>query len=142
MARAPVFFRRMLLRMRRMFSALLPLLLLFSQLGQVAAQDRALVPEPIGTWRGELAQGEGQGAKALRLVLHIRQGAEDYTGTIDGFGPELRNLKLESLVLVEDVLSFQVPQVDGRFAGNFYGDSLRGTWTRGEESWSLIFFRD
>ena len=125
-----------------MFSALLPFLLIFPLLGAVAAQDRALDPEPIGTWRGELAQAEGAGARSLHLVLHIRQHADEFSGTLDGFGPELRNLKLESLVLVEDVLSFQVPQVDGRFAGNFYGDSLRGTWTRGEESWSLIFFRD
>jgi hypothetical protein len=142
MARALVFFRRMLHRMRRAFSALLPLLLLVSQPGSYAAEDRAVPPEPIGSWRGELEQGDGLRAIALQLVLYIRQGADGYSGTLDGLGPELRNLKIEGMVLVEDVLSFQVPQVDGRFAGNFYGDSLRGTWSRGEQSWPLIFFRE
>lgn len=115
--------------------------LLAPQFPAVAAEDRPTPPEPIGIWRGELEQGTGQ-SSLLQMVLHIRQGEAGYTATLDGLGGALRNLKLENLVLVEDVLSFQVPQVDGRFAGNFYGDSLRGTWTRGEESWPLIFFRD
>jgi hypothetical protein len=107
-----------------------------------AAEERPAPPEPLGTWRGELEQGNGPSATSVQLVLHIRQGEGGYAATLDGLGGTLRNLKLENLVLVEDVLSFQVPQAGGRFAGNFYGDSLRGTWTRGEESWPLIFFRD
>ena len=64
------------------------------------------------------------------------------TGTLDGLGGDLRRLTVANLILVEDVLSFQLPQVDTRFAGNFYGDSLRGTWSEGEVSRAVIFFRD
>lgn len=128
--------------MRHLLLALLlvPMLLARPQAG--AAEDTAEPPEPAGMWRGQLDPPEGLRAKPLQLVLHIRHGKEGYLATIDGLGPALRNLKVEGLILVEDVLSFQVPEVNGRFAGNFYGDSLRGTWTQGEEPRSLIFYRD
>lgn len=128
--------------MRHLLLALLlvPMLLARPQAG--AAEDTAEPPEPAGMWRGQLDPPEGLRAKPLQLVLHIRHGKEGYLATIDGLGPALRNLKVGGLILVEDVLSFQVPEVNGRFAGNFYGDSLRGTWTQGEEPRSLIFYRD
>jgi hypothetical protein len=117
--------------------------LLLPALATRAADDApAEPPEPAGMWRGELDPPEGLRAKPLQLVLHIRHGKEGYVATIDGLGPALRNLKVEGLILVEDVLSFQVPEVSARFAGNFYGDSLRGNWLQGEEPRSLIFYRD
>jgi hypothetical protein len=106
-----------------------------------AAEEERLQPDPVGTWRGELAGSTGDG-KSLQVVLRLRQDASGIIATIDGLGRELRNLKIESLSLIEDVLSFQVPQVQGRFAGNVYGDSIRGTWSQGDESRPLIFFRD
>ena len=128
--------------MRHLLLALLlvPMLLAGPQAG--AAEDTAEPPEPAGMWRGQLDPPEGLRAKPLQLVLHIRHGKEGYLATIDGLGPALRNLNVVGLILVEDVLSFQVPEVNGRFAGNFYGDSLRGTWTQGEEPRSLIFYRE
>jgi len=117
--------------------------LLLSGMPVPAADDSAAEPpEPAGMWRGELDPPEGLRAKPLQLVLHIRHGKEGYIATLDGLGGNLRNLKVEGLILVEDVLSFQVPEVNARFAGNFYGDSLRGTWSQGEEPRSLIFYRD
>jgi hypothetical protein len=131
--------------MRHLMLALLMVPMLLAMPGANAAQDSAEPPEPpepAGMWRGELDPVEGLRAKPLQLVLHIRHGREGYLATLDGLGPNLRNLKVESLILVEDVLSFQVPEVNARFAGNFYGDSLRGTWSQGDEPRSLIFYRD
>jgi hypothetical protein len=123
--------------------AFLLALVLLPGMSVVAADDVAAEsPEPAGMWRGELDPVEGLRTKPLQLVLHIRHGKEGYLATLDGLGPNLRNLKVESLILVEDVLSFQVPEVNARFAGNFYGDSLRGTWSQGDEPRSLIFYRD
>jgi hypothetical protein len=108
-----------------------------------AAEDEIPAPfEPVGDWRAELGRGETPHVNPLQVVLRIRQGKEGYTATLDGLGQNLRNLKVEGLSLIEDVLSFQVAPVQGRFAGNFYGDSLRGTWSQGDESRPLIFFRE
>ncbi len=128
--------------MRHLLLALLLVPMLLAGPQADAAEDTAEPPEPAGMWRGQLDPPEGLRAKPLQLVLHIRHGKEGYLATIDGLGPALRNLNVVGLILVEDVLSFQVPEVNGRFAGNFYGDSLRGTWTQGEEPRSLIFYRD
>ncbi len=128
--------------MRRLILALLLVPLLLAAPGANAAEERADPPEPAGMWRGQLDPAEGLRARPLQLVLHIRHGKEGYIATLDGMGGNLRNLKVEGLILVEDVLSFQVPEVSARFAGNFYGDSLRGTWTQGDAPLSLIFYRD
>lgn len=120
--------------MRFLAYALLLVLVLLPDARLLAADEPPEPPDPVGTWRGEL--------KPLQLVLRIRQENGGYTATIDGFGAGQRNLKVENLILVEDVVSFQVPLVEGRFAGNVYGDSIRGIWSRGEESRTLIFFRD
>jgi hypothetical protein len=117
--------------------------LLLSGVAPRAAEDEAAaVPEPVGVWRAELERGEKSRIQPLQLLLRIRRGKEGFTATLDAPALNLRNQKLESLFLIEDVLSFQVAQVQGRFAGNFYGDSLRGIWSQGEESWPLIFSRD
>jgi hypothetical protein len=130
----------MLGRMRRRFAwfLLMPLLYLGAQ--ATAAEDAEKTPsEPEGIWRAELEQGSDK-----RLLVLTLQRATDgkLSGTLDGLGRDLRNLKVANLILVEDVLSFQLPQADTRFAGNFYGDSLRGTWSKGEVSLKVIFFRD
>jgi hypothetical protein len=101
--------------------AMLACLLLPALTLRAADDTPAEPPEPAGMWRAELDPPEGLRAKPLQLVLHIRHGREGYLATIDGLGPALRNLKVEGLILVEDVLSFQVPEVSARFAGNFYG---------------------
>lgn len=112
--------------------------------GVVASEeDKVEPPDPVGVWRGELEQPGAGSVPALRLVLRIRHGsAGQLAATLEGLVRGQPAIELESLVLVEDVLGFQVPQADARFAGNFYGDSLRGTWTRGEVSQALIFYRD
>ena len=97
--------------------------------------------EAAGVWRGEL---EVDG-RTLNLVLRVRREAGgELAGTLNGLGPTLRNLPVTSLIVVEDVLSFQVPQVQARFAGNFAseGEAIRGTWSRDERSLPLILYRD
>jgi len=126
--------------------ALVPLLLLACCLatgrGGAAEEDKVEPPDPIGVWRGELEQA-GSGREALKLVLRIRHGREgQLTATLEGLAGGQPAVTVDNLVLVEDVLGFQVPQVEARFAGNFYGDSLRGTWTQGEDSRALFFYRD
>lgn len=107
------------------------------------AEAEAGPPDPVGVWRGELEQ-EGGSRAPLQLVLHVHSGKEGLSATLDGLGATQRNLRVENLTFIEDVLSFQLPQAGVRFAGNFspVGDSLRGTWSQAEDSRPLIFFRD
>lgn len=128
--------------MRRKMIALLLVAVVQTMSAVGAAEEGAESPEPAGMWRGQLDPAEGLRARPLQLVLHIRHGKDGYVATLDGLGGGLRNVTVEGLILVEDVLSFQVPQVGARFAGNFYGDSLRGTWTQGDSPLTLIFYRD
>lgn len=108
-----------------------------------AGEAEAGPPDPVGVWRGELEQAGGSGPPLL-LVLRVRNDRAGLSATLDGLGATLRNLDVENLTFIEDVLSFQLPQAGIRFAGNFspVGDSLRGIWSQGEESRPLIFFRD
>lgn len=126
---------------RRTVFLLLPLLLMCPSF---AADADGEPPDPVGVWRGELETEAGSRASPLQLVLRIRQDTHGLSATLDGLGPALRDLKAENLTFIEDVLSFQISQAGVRFAGNFspVGDSLRGTWSQGEESRALIFFRD
>jgi hypothetical protein len=97
--------------------------------------------EAAGVWRGEL---EVDG-RTLNLVLRVRRGGGGVlTGTLDGLGPALRNLPVTSLIVIEDVLSFQVPQVLARFAGNFAseGEAIRGNWSQDDRALPLILYRD
>ena len=126
--------------MRRRLALLLLMPLMALAIQATSAEDSARVPpEPAGTWRAELEQGSAKRSLVLSLQLTKDGGL---TGTLDGLSGDLRRLAVANLVLVEDVLSFQLPQADIRFAGNFYGDSLRGTWSEGELSRAVIFFRD
>jgi len=131
--------------MRRLLLAvlLIPLLAVAARAVGADDEDGAAPPEPVGVWRADLERSEEPRTTPRQVVLRIRQGKDGrLTATIDGLSGSQRNLKVENLILIEDVLSFQVPQVDGRFAGNFYGDSLRGNWSQGEGSRPLIFYRD
>lgn len=131
--------------MRRLLLALLLLpLLAVAPCGSGAEDDSgAAPPEPLGVWRAELEGSAPPRTTPRQVVLRIRQGRDGrLAATIEGLAGGARSLKVENLILIEDVLSFQVPQVDGRFAGNFYGDSLRGNWSQGEGSRALIFYRD
>ena len=46
--------------------------------------------------------------------------------------------------MIEDVLSFQIPQSGARYAGNFStdGDVIRGNWSVDDASTPLILQRD
>jgi hypothetical protein len=126
--------------MRRRLALLLLLPLMALGIQAISAEDSEKAPpEPAGTWRAELEQGSAKRSLVLSLQL-----AKDgrLNGTLEGLGGDLRRLTVVNLILVEDVLSFQLPQANTRFAGNFYGDSLRGTWSEGENSRTVIFFRD
>ncbi len=126
--------------MRRRFLALL-LPALLPSLGALAAEDLG-PPNPLGTWRAELERSTGPGVRPQSLVLRVRQGKDGLGATLEGLGTKPHGVAVANLILVEDVLSFQVPEVAGRFAGNIYGDSVRGIWSEGEQSWPLIFYRD
>lgn len=133
----------MLASMRLPTLALLVVPLLSPSVTSFAAEDHE-VANPIGVWRGEL-QRQTDSRAPLQIVLRIRKDkGGQLIATFDGLSRNHRNLKVENLIVVEDVLSFQINQVQGRFAGNFssVGDSLRGRWSEGDDSWPLILFRD
>jgi len=128
--------------MRRRSFALL-VLTLVPTLCIRAAEEARPEPDPIGTWRGELDSGEDGAKKPLKVTLRIRRDkGGPLTALIDGLPALTGAVSVQNLILVEDVLSFQVPQAKGRYAGSFYGDSLRGTWSEGDASRPLIFHRD
>jgi hypothetical protein len=133
------------MRLATLAMLLVPLLTL-GALGQAAEGSTAAESvNPLGVWRGELQRKSESRVAPLQIVLRVRKGTDgQLTATLDGLGRNLRNLVVENLILIEDVLSFQIMQVQGRFAGNFspVGDSLRGRWSEGDESWPLILFRD
>jgi hypothetical protein len=126
--------------MRRRLALLLLMPLMALGIQATSAEDSEKAPpEPAGTWRAELEQGSAK--RSLVLTLQLAKDGS-LTGTLEGLGDDLRRLAAANLILVEDVLSFQLPQAGIRFAGNFYGDSLRGIWSEGEVSRAVIFFRD
>ena len=129
--------------MHRMILSLLMACYLLAGGAGASEEDKVESPDPIGVWRGELELPGAGPVPVLKLVLRIRHGGEgQLAATLEGLVRGQPAIALESLVLVEDVLGFQVPQVEARYAGNFYGDSLRGTWTQGEVSRALFFYRD
>jgi hypothetical protein len=118
--------------------ALVALALLPGTRPSVAAPDDA--PHAVGTWQGVLEAG----TQRLRLVVRIRRDASGaLTDTLDSIDQGARGLPLDAITLVEDVLSFQLIQLGGRYAGNFYGnDTIRGIWSQGQNSLPLILRRD
>jgi hypothetical protein len=133
--------------MRLLTLVLLVVPLLTPSASSLAAEDHesAGPANPLGVWRGELQRQPNARVAPLQIVLRIRQGQDgQLIATLDGLWRNQRNLVVDNLSFIEDVLSFQIMRVQGRFAGNFspVGDSLRGMWSEGDESWSLIFFRD
>lgn len=123
--------------------ALVALALLPGAQPSIAAAAAATVddePHAVGTWQGVLEAG----TQRLRLVVRIRRDASGaLTGTLDSIDQGARGLPLDAITLVEDVLSFQLTQLGGRYAGNFYGnDTIRGVWSQGQNLLPLILRRD
>jgi hypothetical protein len=105
-----------------------------------AADDAKDAPHAEGIWQGTL-EFSGQ---RLRLVVRIRRGPGDtLSGTLDSIDQRATGLPLDAITVTEDVLSFQVTQIDGRYAGNFDGnDTIRGIWSQGVNSLPLILRRN
>src|SRR5262245_49465245 len=85
----------------------------------MAASEENDAPRAEGTWQGAL-ELSGQ---RLRLVVHIHRGPDGaLAGTLDSIDQRATGVPLDAINLTEDVLSFQITQIGGRFAGNFHGD--------------------
>ncbi|HXC59626.1 MAG TPA: hypothetical protein VN645_09925 [Steroidobacteraceae bacterium] len=101
------------------------------------AQESQLRAE--GLWTGELQQS----GKDQRIQVRLHRDGDLLTGTLNLIDQGARDLKLDAVSVTEDVLSFQVYALDGRFAGSFSssGDEIRGTWTQASKSRPLRLFR-
>lgn len=101
------------------------------------AQESQLRAE--GVWSGEYQQA----GKDQRIQLRLHRDGDRLTGTLSLIDQGASNLKLDAVSVTEDVLSFQVYAVDGRFAGSFSssGDEIRGTWTQASKSGPLRLLR-
>lgn len=102
-----------------------------------AVQESELRAE--GLWTGELQQS----GKEQRIQVRLHRDGDALTGTLNLIAQGAKDLKLDAVSVTEDVLSFQVIALDGRFAGSFSssGDEIRGTWTQASNSRPLRLFR-
>ncbi len=66
-----------------------------------------------GLWTGELQQS----GRDQRIQVRLHRDGDLLTGTLNLIDQGARDLKLDAVSVTEDVLSFQVYALDGRFAG-------------------------
>jgi predicted esterase len=94
-----------------------------------------LSPTLDGDYLGQLGQHH--------LLLHIRNGMSGrLTGTLDSLDQQANGIRCGNLISSGVQLSFQVPEVQAAFKGQFSsdGNTITGTWTQGGSS-PLIFTR-
>jgi serine-type D-Ala-D-Ala carboxypeptidase/endopeptidase len=105
-------------------------LLLLSALTPALASSQGEQPSIAGIWLGSLHAG----GQTLRIQLHLQAaGTGPFTCALDsidqkGFGIPCNNVQIKG-----DAVSFDVPAVSGKWAGQLSADgkTLSGTWTQG-----------
>jgi pimeloyl-ACP methyl ester carboxylesterase len=101
--------------------------------GAACAAER----DAIGHWQGTL-QG------MLRIVVHVERTADGgLRATMDSPDQGATGLALDSLVVTEDSLRFELRRVRGGYAArwNATGDTLSGAWTQSGMSLPLVLAR-
>jgi len=101
------------------------------------AVGRGAERDPVGHWQGSL-QG------MLRIVVHVERTAEGaLRGTMDSPDQGAMGLALDSLVVTEDSLRFELRRVRGGYAARWdaTGDTLVGSWNQSGMSLPLALAR-
>jgi fermentation-respiration switch protein FrsA (DUF1100 family) len=110
-------------KVMRSILILLPLLM--------AGLDPVHAQEVSGDWQGTLSAGN----LPLRLVLHIRKGADGtLQATLDSVDQGANRIPVSSITLQDAKLNLAVDAVHGTYEGRVAadGNTIAGTWTQGQ----------
>ena len=100
----------------------------------VVALDEATVNRLVGLWRGRLKIDDKTG---FTLALQIERKADGaLQAWMHSLDQNALDLRIEKISAQNDKISFDVPQVSGKFEGVLQGEGgedrrLAGTWTQG-----------
>jgi len=106
-----------------------PVLILIPLL--VAGLNPVHAQEVSGDWQGTLSAG----SSPLRLVLHIRKGADaTLQATLDSVDQGANRIPVSSITLQDAKLDLAVDAVHGTYQGRVAadGNTIAGTWTQGQ----------
>ena len=91
-----------------------------------------------GSWNGAL---KVQGI-SLRLVLHVENGVDGYTGTLDSPDQGAAGIPLSSIAYEAPTLSFAIDQLGIAYSGQWdTGETISGTFTQMGQSFPLNLSR-
>jgi len=92
-----------------------------------------------GDWLGTVDTGMGK----LRLVLHLTNGEDGLTATMDSLDQGANGLPVTSITRTGASLKFEMKSIGGSYDGTISADlrTFSGTWTQGGKSFPLAFKR-
>ena len=94
--------------------------------------------EVAGTWEGVLKFP----AQTLRIILHISGDDHDLKATNDSPDQDVWGSKVDSITLVDRVLTFAIPRIDVRFSGDLMPDgTIVGTFKQHGTGLPLVLAR-
>jgi len=89
----------------------------------------------LGSWAGPLDTG----AAELRIVVHIEEGDEGLTATMDSPDQGATGIPVSDVTVTGDSLTLKVAQIGGTYEGVLTSDAdtIAGTWTQRGRSFPL-----
>jgi uncharacterized protein len=90
-----------------------------------------------GVWKGALEVGGG----SLRLVLKIKREAAGWTASLDSPDQNARGIPVDSVALTGDLLTLDLPRINGSYRARYTGDKLVGTWAQNGQATPLDLTR-
>jgi len=98
----------------------------------VSAQEAVL-----GSWAGTLDTGVAE----LRIVLHVEEGDDGLTATMDSPDQGATGIPVSDVTVTGDSVALQVAQIGGTYEGvlTSAADTMAGTWTQQGRSFPLTF---
>ncbi len=95
-----------------------------------AASDKPRAAGPEQIWEGALSVGAGL---RLRVVVHVRKAADGtLSATLDSPDQGARGLKIDTITLDKEKLSFEMKALFARYEGKLNGDGTEaaGNWSQ------------
>lgn len=92
----------------------------------------------VGDWSGELDISSRQpGAPPLTIILHISEGAEGLSASLDSPDQGAYGLPFDAVVVDADSVTLTATQMGITYSGHISADSISGTWNQGQVSFPL-----
>lgn len=91
----------------------------------------------VGDWQGVLDTGQG----TLRIVVHIAQGADGLTATMDSPDQGVSGIAIDTITFNDPELHFEIAKIAGSFQGKLEKGQLAGQWKQGGGSAPLTLKR-